>query len=262
MSKAIKLLMNLCVLAFLTACATTMPQGELSDPERDPHEARNRAVFEFNTKFDKAVLRPISSGYRAVVPKPARQGVSNFFRNLREPWVFVNDLLQGKFGRAGTTLSRFVINTTVGVGGLLKASDDMGIEYHQEDFGQTLAVWGVSQGKYTVVPFIGPSSPRDFTGFVAGVFGDPTTYTLDELEGQDLVLTYLGASILDTRARLHPTIEELYKEKDPYIVARAAYFQNRDFQLRDGKIEQTDEDDLFDELDEEDEDLDTEEADK
>lgn len=234
-------------LTLLTACAS-IPENQLSDPIRDPNEAMNRAVFDFNIWTDKNLIRPVSNAYRFITPDPLEQSFSNFFRNLREPWVFVNDILQGKIGRAGTTLSRFVINSTIGLAGFFKVSDDLGIEHHTEDFGQTLATWGIKSGSYVVLPFIGPSSWRDFVGVTANFFGDPTTLTLVELEGRGLAIAYFGADALETRARLHDTIEALYREKDPYIVARAAYFQNRDYQIRDGQRVDTDEDDLFDEL--------------
>ena len=238
---ALKKIMGIFLLVVATTACTTVPVKNLSDPVNDPYEETNRAIFEFNTKFDKAILSPIAGGYRAVMPKPAQKGVSNFMRNLREPWVFVNDILQGKFERAGRTLSRFVINSTVGLAGLLKVSDGMGIPYHSEDFGQTLHAWGIGEGKYMVLPFLGPSSPRAFAGFGAAFFLDPMDLTIEELEGRDLVLTRFAVDTLDRRVRAHPTIQELYKEKDPYLVARSAYQQNRAFELRDGKKLEIDE---------------------
>lgn len=231
----------------LSACAST-PPAQLSDPVNDPYEKTNRAIFEFNTAVDKAAIRPVSSAYRAVVPKPARQGVSNIMRNLREPWVLVNDILQGKLDRAGNTLGRFLVNSTIGIAGLFKVSDSMGIPYHSEDFGQTLASWGIGQGKYMVIPFLGPSSGRDFAGFGVGFFADPTDIAIDKLDEKGAQLARLSVDVLDRRSRLHTTLDSLYEEKDPYLVARSAYLQLRAFEIRDGAKEEVDEEDLFGDL--------------
>lgn len=235
----------------LSACAS-LPDEQRSDPDRDPNEGMNRAVFDFNLWVDRTFLRPVAITYRNVMPDPVEDGINNIFRNLAEPWTFVNDLLQGKPGRAGTTLARFLVNSTVGIGGLFKASDNAGIQHHTEDFGQTLETWGLPQGPYFVIPFIGPSTVQDTTGFIAAIFGDPTNLVLRS-ETSDLAFySYLGAQIIVTRARLHPTLEQLYAERDPYTLARAAYFQNRNFQFRDGKLVVSEEDDdLFDDFDDE-----------
>ncbi|TNE62657.1 MAG: VacJ family lipoprotein [Alphaproteobacteria bacterium] len=227
------------------ACASTSgtKMGEINDPL----EGMNRATFEFNRVVDRALIRPISATYIAVVPEAPRQGVSNIMRNLREPWVFVNDILQFKFKRAGETLGRFIVNSTVGLAGLFKASDKMGIPYHREDFGQTLAVWGVGDGPYLVLPFIGPSTGRDAVGFAGDVFGDPVTIGIDQMDEKGANLTRTSIEVLDARARAHALIDQLYKEDDPYVVARSVYYQNRRFEIYDGNPPSVD-DDLFDEL--------------
>ncbi|WP_417449753.1 VacJ family lipoprotein [Kordiimonas sp.] len=255
-----------CVLAaaalLMTAgCASTHPGTATA--AHDPLEPMNRAIFEFNRVTDRVILKPASSVYIAVVPEVPRQGVSNVMRNLREPWVFLNDLLQFKFDRAGATLGRFLLNSTVGIAGLFKVSDDVGIPYHHEDFGQTLATWGIGDGPYLVLPFLGPSNGRDAIGFVANVYGDPVTLTLDEIDDSkkffDLSLTRTAIEAFDARVRLHKTLDELYKEDDPYVIARSVYWQTRRNAIYDGNPPQPEED-LFDMLEEQQAEIDAEDA--
>ncbi|WP_262690238.1 MlaA family lipoprotein [Kordiimonas aestuarii] len=238
-------------LLMTTACASTHP-GTASGAH-DPLEPMNRAVFEFNRVTDRVLLKPVSAAYIAVVPEAPRQGVSNVMRNLREPWVFLNDLLQFKFDRAGATLGRFILNSTVGIAGLFKVSDDVGIPYHSEDFGQTLATWGIGDGPYLVLPFVGPSNGRDAIGFAANVYGDPVTLTLQEIDDSkkffDLSLTRTAIEAFDARVRFHNEIDELYKEDDPYVVARSVYWQRRRYEIYDGAPPEPEED-LFDQLEE------------
>lgn len=235
-----------------TACASMQnTDGTINDPL----EPMNRAVFSFNEAADNAVLTPLSKAYTTVVPEPPRDGVSNVMRNLREPWTFVNDILQLKFGRAGTTLGRFVVNSTIGIGGLFKVSDDMGIEYHSEDLGQTLAVWGVGDGPYLVLPFLGPSNGRDTVGFATYFFLDPTTFAFEEIDKSgnffDLALIRSGIDAFDARVRFQGAIDALYQEDDPYITARSLYWQNRRFQIYDGDPPSAVDDDFFDSLEDE-----------
>lgn len=184
-------------------------------------------------------------------------------RNLREPWVFINDLLQFKLDRAGATLGRFIINSTVGVAGLFKVSDEVGIPYHSEDFGQTLATWGIGDGPYLVLPLLGPSNGRDAFGFAANVYADPVSLTLEEIDDSkkffDLSMTRTAIEAFDARVRLHTTLDELYKEDDPYVVARSVYWQRRRFEIYDGNPPEPEED-IFDMLEEEQAAIDAEEA--
>ena len=236
----------------LQACAT-VPEDSVQAEVPDPYEGFNRAMFSVNRTLDQNIFRPGIKGYRAVVPEPVRDGISNVARNLTEPWTFVNDLLQGKPGRAGTTLGRFLLNTVFGLGGIFKATDSMGIEYHREDFGQTLAVWGVDQGPYLVLPLLGPSSIRDLTGFTASVFGDPALIAIDRADVEGLQLGWFGVNALVTRNNIHDALNQLYLEDDPYVFARSAYRQRRAFLIRDGKpIVDEDAEDIFDDLDDED----------
>ncbi|WP_262695929.1 MlaA family lipoprotein [Kordiimonas aquimaris] len=243
------------LLFLITACATNHQSAEnnLDTSVNDPYEEMNRKIFAFNQSFDRAILRPISSGYKAVLPKPAQDGVSNAMRNLREPWVFVNDILQFKFKRAATTLTRFVMNTTVGLAGLFKASDGIGIPYHSEDLGQTLAVWGIGDGAYWVVPFLGPSNGRDFAGLGASFFLDPVTYTLGQENETTLNYIRTGVDVLDARVRVHEALDGLYAEDDPYVVFRSLYLQNRRFEIHDGNPPANqEEEDFFDSLEDDD----------
>jgi len=238
------------VMMSLTACVSVEGEG---DP-RDPWESWNRGVFNVNTAIDKNALGPLARGYKAVTPEPVRDGVTNVVLNLREPLTFANELLQGKIGRAGTTLGRFLLNSTLGIGGLFNiAENNFGIDRTTEDVGQTLAVWGVTDGPYVVLPFFGPSSVRDGVGTLAGAIGDPTRIGLDNLNVEGLVLSRAGVDALDSRARFDSTIRALYEERDPYVFARSAYFQQRAFAICNGRcVEDEDEEDLFDTLEDQD----------
>lgn len=236
----------------LTTAACGSKSANLNPDVNDPYEEMNRKIFAFNQSFDRQILQPISSAYKFVMPDPLEDGVSNAMRNLREPWVFVNDILQLKFGRALTTLTRFTLNTTVGAAGLFKVSDGMGIPYHSEDLGQTLAVWGVGDGAYWVVPFLGPSNGRDFVGFAGNFFLDPVTLTLVAEDERTLSYIRTGVDILDARVRAHEALDQLYAEDDPYVVFRSLYLQNRRFEIHDGNPPADEaEEDFFDELEEE-----------
>ncbi|WP_374763337.1 MlaA family lipoprotein [Yunchengibacter salinarum] len=247
-----RITLGLC-LTLLTACAGgTEPKN--ASGIHDPYEDMNRAVFAFNKVVDRNLLDPVVTGYNTVVPEPARDGVSNAMRNLREPWTFLNDLLQGNFGRAGTALGRFVINTTLGIGGLFRVSDEMGIKYHNEDLGQTLAVWGVDRGPYLVLPLLGPSSVRDGAGTVTSFWADPVSIAADRANEKGLQLGLVLTNGLSLRADNDGLIDSLYQEDDPYIFMRSTYRQNREFQIRNGKRakEPSEADAIFDALEEED----------
>ncbi|MCZ6637601.1 MAG: VacJ family lipoprotein, partial [Alphaproteobacteria bacterium] len=170
----ISIISRISLVALLVIAAAGLP-GCASAPEdpaaraefekdNDPIEPFNRAMFAFNVQMDGMFLRPAAVVFQGVLPEPVQDGVHNFLSNMRAPVVFANDVLQGEMDRAGTTAERFVINTTVGILGVWDAATYMGIEGHSEDFGQTFAVWGAGEGFYLVLPFIGPSNPRDALG--------------------------------------------------------------------------------------------------
>ena len=151
--------------SFLGACATTHQPAPYNEAEiNDPLESMNRATFAVNDALDTVIMEPVARGYRAVAPEPARKGVRNFLRNLRSPVNIANQLLQGDLEGAGNDLTRFAVNSLVGVGGLFDVAGSEGYEYEREDFGQTLGKWGVDSGPYLVLPLLGPSSFRDATG--------------------------------------------------------------------------------------------------
>ena len=159
----------------LSACATT-PEDPSPSAVYDPLEGWNRGVFAFNEGVDKAILEPTAKGYRAITNEPVRGGVSNFLTNLNQPVVFANTILQGKPIAAVDTAARFVLNSTVGIVGIFDPATSVDIPEHREDFGQTLGVWGISNGPYLMLPFMGPSNLRDLTGRGVDVAFNPLNY--------------------------------------------------------------------------------------
>ena len=150
---------------FSAACATT--PGGVAEAERDRYENVNRAIYKFNKGLDTAIIKPTTTIYRAAVPAAARRGASNALDNVDEPLSFINALLQGKVKSAFRAADRFLINSTLGVGGLADHATDMGLPKQEEDFGQTLAAWGIGSGPYIMLPLLGPSTLRDTVGFGA-----------------------------------------------------------------------------------------------
>jgi len=216
--------------AALTGCVT-LPPGH-KPPPQDPWESWNRGVYRVNDTVDRAVVKPVARTYVRVVPAPARTGVSNFFANLRTTTVMVNDALQGKFGAAGNDLARLLVNTTVGIGGLLDPATQMGLAKNDEDFGQTLGHWGVHPGPFVEIPILGPSDTRDGSGRVVDIFTGPTHYISNNWVSYGLY----GLSALDARAGLLSLDETLQKVFDPYAFIRDAYLQRRAYLVSDGKV--------------------------
>ncbi|HEY4548489.1 MAG TPA: VacJ family lipoprotein [Pedomonas sp.] len=221
--------------------------GPVHAADEDPFEKTNRSIYKFNDTVDRAVLKPVAKGYRAIAPKPIRKGVSNFLSNLREPFTFVNALLQFKPDVAANALGRFLINTTIGVGGLWDQATKLEVYEQREDFGQTLATWGVPSGPYLVIPFLGPSNPRDFLGDVVLFVTDPVDIVVTKEVGNEASYGLLGARVIDLRANAIDTIDPLLNTADdPYVFMRSAYQQNRAFAISDGKISTpSEEDDIF-----------------
>lgn len=243
----------------LAACASTPAAG--SNDIADPYEGFNRKMFAFNNGLDKYALDPAATAYKTVTPEFARDRVTDFLRNLRGPVIFANDVLQGEPDRAGTTFARFGINTTIGLLGLWDAATYMGLDRHNEDFGQTLAVWGVESGPYLVLPVLGPTTPRDLTGFGVDRAIDPLTWVqLDNDDDTDLAiragLGIVGA--LNTRVRLEDQINTLNAQPEPYIALRRIYSSSRQAEILNGRVnEATAYDDLpdFDAFDDYDDEL-------
>lgn len=238
----------------LAACATVPPQNDpeaLAEYKRinDPLEPMNRATHSFNMAFDRAIMKPVAQVYRGILPEPIRVMITNFLDNLQAPFILANDLLQGELDRGGTTIARFATNTTLGIGGLFDPASDWGLEKHKEDFGETLAVWGAGEGFYLVVPFFGPSNPRDFTGIVAEFFADPVGLYLEHENLQEVSYARTATEIVDFRARNLDTLDELERNStDFYAAMRSAYRQNRAFRISNGRASSSAaEEDLFEE---------------
>ena len=223
-------------LLLLCACATTGQTDSLTQ-ERDPLEGFNRGMWNVNMAADKALIRPASSVYRTVTPRPARRGLSRILANLEEPWSFVNNLLQGKPDLAVRNLGRFVVNTTIGVGGLADHATALGIPDSQEDFGQTLATWGVKSGPYLVLPLFGPSTVRDGIGSGIALFADPWRVCLDRCTNLSMV-EKLGVNAMEVVILRADATESgadtfLATSLDPYAAARSAFYQSRRAAIRD-----------------------------
>lgn len=199
----------------------------------DPLEPVNRAIFTLNQFLDKAVVRPLAIGYRKGLPQPVRTGVANFFGNLESPIVIVNDFLQGKVEQGVKDTGRFIFNSTFGILGIFDIATAMQLPRHQEDFGQTLGLWGVGPGWYLVVPFFGPSTVRDFAG------GWTLDYWLDAPYQADSVTvrnSLVGLEAVDTRSRVPTAAEQALEDSlDPYLTTRTAYLQRRYSLVYDGR---------------------------
>ena len=211
----------------LTGCATR-PDAK-KDP-RDPFEGFNRASYKFNDAVDRALLKPAAKGYKAVAPQFVETGVTNFFSNLGQPTVILNDLLQAKFKPALNDTGRFLLNTTVGIGGLFDPASKAGLDRNDEDFGQTLGKWGVPSGPYLMVPLFGPTTVRDGFGSGVDVFTDPVHYVERDAWRYGLQ----GMNLIDARARRLPLEDTLNQTYDKYGFIRNAFLQQREFQVTDG----------------------------
>nr|WP_321362405.1 VacJ family lipoprotein [uncultured Hyphomonas sp.] len=233
----------------LGACASTPTNPSDPGAVADPYEGFNRQMFAFNNGVDKYALGPAAGVYKTVTPEFARDRIGDFLRNLRAPVVFVNDVLQAEPARASDTFFRFTINTTVGLAGLWDAANQMGLKPHSEDFGQTLAVWGVDSGPYLVMPVLGPTTPRDLLGTGVDRAIDPLTWT--EFDGDpdldDKIAVGRGVlSALNTRVALADQIEQLNAQPEPYVALRRIYSSQRQAAIRNGRPE--DESDLYQDL--------------
>ena len=206
----------------------------------DPFEDLNRDIFIFNEKLDEKLLKPAAITYRKVTPQFARTGVTNFFNNLEEIDTTINQVLQGEIKYAFNDAGRFVINSTIGLFGLIDVASKMGLERHEEDFGQTLGVWGFDSGPYIMIPFLGPSNPRDLlsrpiSSFLSGTFA---------MEDNDVKITLVGIDALETRERLLDA--ETLIIGDKYIFVKDAYIQSREYEINNGS---TEDDEFLDDMD-------------
>ncbi len=208
----------------LGGCAT-------SGNPKDPIEGFNRAMFAFNEGLDTVLIKPVAQGYDAVLPTPVRTGVTNFFGNIADLFIGVNNLLQGKPDQAASDLGRVLINSTVGILGIFDVATGAGLEKHEEDFGQTFGRWGVGDGAYVVIPVFGPRTVRDTAGLVLDVAADPVG-NVDHVPTRN---SLLALRLIDNRADLLPAdkvIEEAALDKYTYI--RDGYLQRRRNLIHDG----------------------------
>ncbi len=207
-------------------------EEEIQDAN-DPFEIPNRIIFAFNQTLDVALIRPAAVLYRDLVPDYLRDRLHYALRNLNEPVTLANDLLQGEWERAGTTVDRFLLNSTGGVLGLWDVATDLGHPHHSEDFGQTLGAHGVGEGPYIVLPLLGPSNLRDATGKVVDHFLDPFTYIADETGKEEWQLYRFGLEGLDFRTRNLETLDEIERDAlDFYARLRSLYRQRRDAEIK------------------------------
>ena len=214
-------------LTLLSACAS-VPGGPT---EGDPFESYNRAMFSFNDNLDTYLLRPVAEGYDTVMPSPVKTGVSNFFSNIGDIFVILNDLLQFKFVQAIEDTSRFIFNSTIGLYGLIDVATPMGLPKHNEDFGQTLATWGVGSGPYIVLPFYGSRTLRSTGGLIVETMHAP----INEIENLDTYYATFALETIDTRYKLLQASRIVDQAAlDKYSFIRDAYLQHRKNLIYDG----------------------------
>lgn len=208
-----------------------LPAMSQAASEEDPWESFNRPIFRFNDTVDTYALKPIAQGYQAVTPQFLEDGVHNVFGNIGDVGNLANNLLQGKLHNAGVDTGRLIFNTTFGVLGFFDVAKHMGLRKNDEDFGQTLGVWGLNSGPYLVIPLLGPSTVRDATGRVPDSFLTPYPY-MDHVPTRNVTR---GVQLVDTRANLLQA--ERLVSGDKYIFIRNAYLQSREFKVKDGQVE-------------------------
>ena len=215
-----------------------LAQASATDEDvNDPLEGLNRLIFEFNEFFLAMFLRPASEFYVGFVPPPLREAVGNMLDNLRTPIILVNDLLQGEGERAWQTTQRFIVNSTWGIAGIVDRAEEMGIPKHNEDFGQTLAVWGVGEGFYLVLPLFGPSSPRDGIGkhIIDGYF-DPLDMWLDNSNREEGIWGRTAVGAVKTYSGVMDELAQVKKTSiDYYAAIRSMYRQKREADIRNGE---------------------------
>ncbi len=205
---------------------------KVSQPEIDPYEHFNRKVYVFNNKLDKYVAKPISDAYLWVTPQFVQTGIANFFNNLNDISVVLNDTLQGKLDQGAEDTGRFLLNSTVGLLGIFDVAKEVGLEKHNEDFAQTLAVWGVPQGPYLVLPVLGPATSRGVPGAVVDTASNPVSYV-----GFPVQLL----SMLNSRANAEGSLKFIDEAAlDPYVFTREAFLQHRKYLITDGQAELSD----------------------
>ena len=235
MTASVKNAMRHVVVAMAMAGALVAP-ARAADPDavNDPFEGFNRAMFAVNEGLDTVLIKPVAQAYDTVTPLPAQAGIGNFFSNILDTRNVLNNTLQGKLSEAASDVGRLLINSTIGIFGLFDVASELGLERHDEDFGQTLAVWGYQDSAFVFWPVLGPRTVRDTGGFVVDSFTDPTWYTVDKSVATRNSL--IALRFVDIRASLLPAdkvVEEAALDKYAYI--RDAYLQRRNNQIFDGR---------------------------
>ncbi len=231
----------LLVILGTSGCATVPP----GDPvDYDPWEKMNRSLYQLNDAVDSVSLRPIAKGYKKILPEPIRNGITNFGRNLGGPRNSVNNFLQGKPARGFSELARFVVNSTVGIGGLIDVATASGVEAFPEGFGQTAAVWGVPSGPYVMAPFLGPQTLRSLVLLPANIELD-VLHHVDSSSVRDRLWVL---RTIDLRHRVLSLEDLMQDSKDPYVTLRESYLQNERFEIYDGNPPVEDDDEFYDEF--------------
>lgn len=210
-------------------------QGAGPNEFHDPLEGFNRKIFAFNLSLDRAFLQPTARAYRWAIPKAGRRSITNALNNIDSPVILANDLLQGEFTRGAITTGRFLLNSTFGIGGLFDVARGEGLERHTEDFGQTLAVWGIGSGPYLMVPLLGPTDPRDGAGSLVDQAFDPATW----MGGNDIKYARAGVFVLNIVSQREATMDQFNEIErtsiDFYAQVRSIYFQTRRNEIKNGK---------------------------
>ena len=246
LNKCVLLLVVVVLHGAMSGCATTAA----TDP-RDPWESMNRGTQNFNDSMDEYVLEPAARGYVWLMPSFVSTGISNFFSNIRDIKVTINDFLQFKLKQGAMDTGRFVVNTTAGIAGFIDVADMIGLPKHNEDFGQTLGFWGVPSGPYLVLPFFGPSTVRGTTGRVGDAAMNPLTYTFLFSDSVAASLASFGLytiDVIDRRASVLGLEKVAEEGGDPYEFYRDSYLQRREYLINDGEVPDVDEelDDYYD----------------
>jgi phospholipid-binding lipoprotein MlaA len=238
-SRSVGIALTITVAPLLAGCMTTHA-ASIETAEADRWEGTNRRIYQFNKNLDRAVLKPLANGYRTVVPTAARHGITNVYSNYGEPANFLNSVLQGKISQAFRTLDRFLINSTLGVGGLADNATDLDRPQEKEDFGQTFAAWGMDSGPYVVLPVFGPSTLRDSFGLAADIVIDPADFARNAAFSPSIYwrIGQLATRIINFRARLTDQGGDglLADSLDEYTLVRSVYLQSRRSALYDGNL--------------------------
>lgn len=224
LKKASTILSVIACASLLTACATPHnTSGDNASVDYDPIEPVNRGIFQFNHAIDVVLLKPIAQGYNAIVPDRGKVMVSNFVYNIKEPVTFVNSILQADANNSFSTLWRFMLNSTIGIGGLFDVASEVGLKNRETGMGDTFAIYGADAGPYIVIPIIGPSNVRDGLGRLGDYFTDPVSYTKDPV-----FYSIVGVKTVDARYRNLKLVDDIYAHSlDPYATFRSGYTQHR-----------------------------------